>query len=199
VIAQLNGRLLFRSPTNSVIDCGGVGYDVTHTPFTADRMQGESASLFIYTHIREDTLQLFGFYSSEERSFFRELLKVSNVGPKLAMGILSGMPLHELMTAFQSKDVASLQKISGVGKKTAERLVVELSDRFGPLLAQIPGTQSAPRWLELESVLSNLGYQRAEIGKAIKKLQVQEKEIADWPLEKLVKTGLGELGRNQIT
>ncbi len=197
MIAFLQGKILYRSPNNSVIDCAGVGYDVIHTPSTAEKMQAETARLFIHTHLREDALQLFGFSSSEERSLFRELLKVSNVGPKLAMAILSGLPVSELISALQKKDISRLQKISGVGKKTAERLVVELSDRFGHLFEQMSNHPGTARWMELESVLNNLGYQRPEIARAIKKLQDQKPDIDEIPLENLVKMSLGELGRSQ--
>src|SRR3954471_7832845 len=109
MIAQLSGKILFKSPTLSVIDCHGVGYEVFHTPFTAEKMTGETASLFIHTVVREDAFQLFGFSTMEERSLFRELLRVNNVGPKLALSIMAGLTYHDLLDALGTNDSSRLQ------------------------------------------------------------------------------------------
>ncbi|MDB5037621.1 MAG: Holliday junction ATP-dependent helicase ruvA [Bacteriovoracaceae bacterium] len=195
MIAQLTGKILFKSTTSSVIDCSGVGYEVFHTPFTAEKLSGESASLFIYSHIREDAFQLFGFFSTEERSLFKELLRVSGVGPKSALSILSGLPYEELLGAIASKDKSRLQNIPGIGKKTAERLMVELSDRLKDLPQSI--STSTPRresrTTELESVLLHLGYQKNEIQRAVNGLKSKNDSFDELPLEALVKSTLKEL------
>ncbi len=197
MIGHLSGKLISKSPTLSVIDCAGVGYEVHHTPHCAEKLTETGVNLFIHTHVREDILQLFGFASLEERSLFRELLKVSGIGPKMALSILSGLPSHELIQALSSKDASRLQKIPGVGKKTAERLVVELADRLKNLAevqwSESAATPSLPKESELESVLLNLGYQRAEIQRVIKVVRSRESGFETLALETLVRSSLREL------
>ena len=195
MIAQISGKILFKSPTSSVIDCQGVGYEIFHTPFTAEKMIGETASLFIHSHIREDAFQLFGFSSAEERAIFKELLRVGGIGPKIALSILSGIPHEELLSALSGKDTARLQKIPGVGKKTAERLAIELSDRLNQMKVYHAESRSASstKESELESILSNLGYQRAEILRAVKTVKDKRSGIDGDSLETLVKYTLKEL------
>ncbi len=195
MIAQLSGKIVHKSPTTSVVDCGGVGYEVLHTPFTAEKILGEVALFFIHTHMREDALQLFGFASLEERSLFRELLKVNGIGPKLALSILSGLPYEEVLQAITRRDQTRLQKIPGVGKKTAERLLLELSDKLKNLPER--STKGAPLLLdkdfELESVLLHLGYQKTEIQRAVKTLKTRLESFEESSLEHLVKATLKEL------
>jgi len=197
MIAHLSGKLLFKSPTLSVIDCQGVGYEVMHSPFCAEKLESEKANLFIHTHVREDALQLFGFSNAEERILFRELLKVNGVGPKMALSIMSGMPYTELVLAIRSKDKTRLQKIPGIGKKIAERLAIELGDRFAemPSLGLEAGTGIGPmpKDSELESVLLNLGYQRSEIQRVQKNIRTREEKYDDLSLEVLVRLSLREL------
>jgi len=186
MIAHLSGKLIHKTPTCSILDCQGVGYEVFHTPFTASQMLGERVNLHIHTQLREDALQLYGFSSPDEKELFRELLRVSSVGPKLALSILSGLPHEELLSAIQSKDIHRLQKIPGIGKKTAERILIELGDRLSKNFApRVPGSSSH---LELESILVNLGYQKNEVSKVIGQLPP-----SDLGLEVLVKTALREL------
>lgn len=195
MIAQLRGEVAFKSPTLSVIDCQGVGYEVFHTPFTAEQLKlSQSVVLFVHTHMREDALQLFGFSSQDERQIFRELLKVTSVGPKLALSILSGISHQDLILALQSKDIARLQKIPGIGKKTAERLSLELADRMGSKLS-LSSSDKASKETELESVLQNLGYQKNEIQKALQSLKTKEENFKDLSLEALVKNTLGVLNQ----
>lgn len=196
MIAYLQGKILFRSPTQSVIDCHGVGYEFFHTPATAQALDKEQAAVYIHTHLREDALILFGFSQASERSLFRELIRVSGVGPKLALSILSGLDVKDLTAAIHAQDVSRLQKIPGIGKKTAERLVIELRDRLKDvgLSSSSQISQSAQ---ELESVLSNLGYPRQEIVKALRRIQDQDPTWENRPLEDLVKTSLGELTRTK--
>lgn len=196
MIAQLSGKLVHKTPTQSVVDCNGVGYEILHSPFTAEKLQGESVSVFIHTHVREDALQLFGFSSQDERHLFKELLKVSGVGPKLALSIMSGMPLEDLLTALRTKDIARMQKIPGIGKKTAERLIVEVSDKivkWSNVATEAPAQNAGLKENELESVLLNLGYQRPAIQRAVKSLKTRETEFDSLPLETLVKQTLREI------
>ncbi len=197
MIAQLSGKLATKTPTASVIDCSGVGYEVLHTPFTAESLKTEQVTLYVHTHVREDQLQLFGFSSTEERALFRELLKVSNVGPKLALSIMSGLAYRELLDALGRKDVSRLQQIPGIGKKTADRLLVEMSDRVSKLALEFAVPANAPdsgsRFYELESVLLNLGYQRTEISRVVKTLRARSSDFEQQPLETMVKTTLKEL------
>lgn len=197
MIAHLSGRILFKSPTQSVIDCNGVGYEVFHTPFTADSLQGDRVSIYVHTHLREDALQLFGFASAEERSMFRELLKVNGVGPKLALSILSGLPVDELTEALTRKDMSRLQKIPGVGKKTAERLMLELSDKIAKGWTLSPSSTplgaSKTQDSDLESVLIHLGYQKSEVQRAVKNVRSKVERFEETSLETLVKVSLREL------
>lgn len=197
MIAQLFGKLIHKTPTQSVIDCNGVGYEIFHTPFTSERMTADNVRVFIHTHIREDAFQLFAFADAQERSFFRELIKVSGVGPKMALGIMSGVPYDELVQAIVTKDMHRLQKIPGVGKKTAERVVLELIDRLKNIEMPIPESSAAPRESELESVLLNLGYQKAEIQRAVKSLKNKQSFHEQTSLEGLIKITLREMAQGK--
>jgi Holliday junction DNA helicase RuvA len=168
VIARLSGIVLEKREDAAVLDVQGVGYLVHLSLQSMARMpaEGARAQLRCHTHVREDALQLFGFVSSEEEELFRLLISVSGVGPKLAINILSGMPATELAAAILHGELARLTKIPGVGKKTAERLVVELKDRIatsglagGAPFSQAPLAASADA--ALLSALVNLGYRPA--------------------------------------
>lgn len=196
MIAHLSGKLIEKTPTWSIIDCHGVGYEVFHTPFTAEKLSGSEVQVHIHSHIREDLFQLFGFFELDERDVFRLLIKVSSVGPKLALGILSGLHFADLVQAIQKQDLSRLTTIPGIGKRTAERLAVELKDKMTALrfstetnLLSLPQTQG--REAELESVLVNLGYQKSEISKALE--NSRSEDWAELPLEALVKNALGFL------
>lgn len=132
MIAQLSGKLIHKEPNAVIIDVGGVGYEVT-IPLSTFYELGEAGgdvSLKIHTHVREDVLQLFGFWTAREKEIFLKLIGVSGVGPKLANTMLSGMPAAELIRAITENDLARLTSIPGVGRKTAERVVVELRDKL---------------------------------------------------------------------
>ena len=130
MIAQLSGKLIYKQPNNVIIDVGGDGYDVTIPVSTFYELgePGIDVSLKIHTHVREDVLQLFGFWTAREKEIFLKLTSVSGVGPKLAITMLSGMPAAELINAITGNDLARLTSIPGVGRKTAERVVVELRE-----------------------------------------------------------------------
>ena len=135
MIAQLRGCLLRKEPQEAVVDVGGVGYRVTIPLSTFYRLgeAGSEVTLLTHTHVREDALALFGFLTAVEQALFERLIAVSGVGPKLAVSVLSGIEAPELVAALRSSDVARLTRIPGVGKKTAERLVVELKDKMQDL------------------------------------------------------------------
>jgi Holliday junction DNA helicase RuvA len=132
LIAQLSGKLVQKQPNTVIIDVGGVGYDVTIPVSTFYELgePGSDVSLKIHTHVREDALQLFGFWTAREKELFLKLTSVSGVGPKLAITMLSGMPAGELINAITNNDLVRLTSIPGVGRKTAERVVVELRDKL---------------------------------------------------------------------
>ncbi|MBW2712806.1 MAG: Holliday junction branch migration protein RuvA [Deltaproteobacteria bacterium] len=135
MIGSLEGVLQDKTPTRVVINVAGVGYEVS-IPFSTFYDlpdEGKVVCLRIHTHVREDTLQLFGFQSMDERTLFKELLRVSGIGPKLAMVILSGLAPEVLQTVIRNEDAKALQAIPGVGKKTAQRIVLDLRDRFEQL------------------------------------------------------------------
>jgi Holliday junction DNA helicase RuvA len=167
VIARLSGVVLEKRGDSAVLDVQGVGYRVHLSLQSLAGLppEGARAQLRCYTHVREDALQLFGFLTAEEEELFHFLISVSQVGPKLALNILSGMPAPELASAILHGELARLTKISGVGKKTAERLVVELKDRIGKsgLAAVRPSQPPPPSGPDaaLLSALVNLGYRPA--------------------------------------
>ena len=171
MIAQVRGRLLRKEPQEAVVDVGGVGYRVTIPLSTFYRIgePGAEVTLLTYTHVREDTLALFGFLTVAEQALFERLIAVSGVGPKLAVAILSGIEAPDLVAALRSSDVARLTRIPGVGKKTAERLVLELKDKVQGLAATegpAPGLAASPKE-DLVSALVHLGYSRPEAERGV--------------------------------
>src|ERR1700684_4631641 len=131
MIAHLRGRLLAKHPNQAVVEAAGVGYDVTISipTFSDLPAMGSEVALHIHTHVREDAIALFGFLRAEEKQLFEKLITVSGIGPKLAITILSGMAADAMAAAIRSNDIARLTKIPGIGKKTAERMVLELRDK----------------------------------------------------------------------
>jgi Holliday junction DNA helicase RuvA len=177
VIAYLRGTLLDKHPSRVVIDVGGVGYDV-HVPLSTFYGLGEpgtSVTLRIHTHVREDVIALFGFATPLEQDLFERLISISGIGPKLGLAVLSGIEPADLIRAIRTQDVARLTAIPGIGKKTAERIGLELKDRL-PQAALASGPAPAPARPEdqfrddLLSALLNLGYQRPAAEKAIDKV-----------------------------
>jgi len=174
VIAQLRGRLLRKQPQEAVVEVGGVGYRVAIPLSTFYRLgeTGCEVTLLTHTHVREDALALFGFLTAAEQALFERLILVSGVGPRLALSILSGIEAPELVAALQSGDVVRLTRIPGVGKKTAERLVVELKDKVKGLLEQeeLPAAASpASAQEDLVSALVHLGYSRSEAERGVER------------------------------
>ena len=155
MIAHLRGQLLTKSPNQALIECGGVGYDVAISvaTFTALPPEGSEASLFIHTHVREDALALFGFAELAEKRLFEKLLTISGIGPKLAITVLSGISAERLVGAIRGQDHATLTKIPGIGKKTAERVVLELKDKLEDMAMPVAAGSSV-RWVRMASASS---------------------------------------------
>lgn len=171
MIGQLRGQILRKSPQEVLLDVGGVGYRVSIPVSTFYRLgeEGSEVALLVHTHVREDILALYGFHSEGEQALFERLIEVAGVGPKLALNILSGIEAPELVDALRQGDLARLTRIPGVGKKTAERLVVELKDKM-PTLAEAPApTATGGLKDDLLSALANLGYSRGEVEKVVER------------------------------
>ena len=173
MIAHLRGRLLSKTPNQAIVDCNGVGYDVAISVATFSELpaEGAEAALHIHTHVREDQIALFGFASMQEKRLFERLLTISGIGPKLAITVLSGISSDRLVTAIRGGDHATLTKIPGIGKKTAERVVLELKDKLDDLAVPDLSTTGAahhgPAADDALSALVNLGYLRPVAQKAI--------------------------------
>lgn len=171
MIAHLRGRLLAKHPNQAIVETGGVGYDVTISIPTFSELPGvgSEVALHIHTHVREDVIALYGFLKSAEKQLFEKLITVSGIGPKLAVTILSGMPADEMIGAIRGNDIGRLTRIPGIGKKTAERMVLELRDKLPP--AGAGETPAVPAFSGVEedvlSALVNLGYQRAAAERAL--------------------------------
>jgi len=171
MIAHLRGKLLAKHPNQAIVETGGVGYDITISVPTFSDLPGigGEVALHIHTHVREDIIALYGFLRSAEKKLFEKLITVSGIGPKLAITILSGMAADEMVNAIRGNDIARLTRIPGIGKKTAERMVLELRDKLAvEKHGEIP---AAPALNAVEedvlSALVNLGYQRAAAEKAL--------------------------------
>jgi Holliday junction DNA helicase RuvA len=171
MIAHLRGTLLAKHPNQAIVETHGVGYDVVISVPTFSELPGAGAevALHIHTHVREDALSLYGFLRLAEKKLFEKLLTVSGIGPKLAITILSGMAADEMVGAIRGGDVARLTRIPGIGKKTAERMVLELRDKLpAPVgVDEVSATQASPVEEDVISALVNLGYQRTAAEKAL--------------------------------
>ena len=182
MIAHLSGTLLSKQATSVILDVGGVGYEVTIPVSTFYDLEepGAKVQLRIYTHVKEDALQLYGFKTARERELFMRLISVSGIGPKLGITLLSGMSADEMIASIRTNNLARLTLIPGVGRKTAERLVVELRDKIASLssaeleeelgeksAAGAPATTEDSLRSDVLSALLNLGYQRSSAEKAV--------------------------------
>jgi Holliday junction DNA helicase RuvA len=171
MIAHLRGKLLDKHPNQAVVETAGVGYDVTITVPTFSELPALDAdvALYIHTHVREDMIALYGFFRPSEKLLFEKLITVSGIGPKLAITILSGMAADEMVSSIRGNDIARLTRIPGIGKKTAERMVLELRDKLpepGPVASPATPTLNAIEE-DVLSALVNLGYQRAAAEQAV--------------------------------
>jgi Holliday junction DNA helicase RuvA len=202
MIAYLSGKLLEKSTNSVIIDVAGVGYEVS-IPLSTFYELGEAGtdiSLRIYTHVREDAIQLFGFKTNRERDLYLRLISVQGVGAKSGISMLSGMSADEIILAIRSNDLARLTSIPGVGRKTAERLVVELRDKVGELSAARDSSLDGKRTAvasdglfdDALSALINLGYQRAAAERALQKAAEEGTEIS---VQKLLRRSLQILAK----
>jgi holliday junction DNA helicase RuvA len=180
MIAHLRGRLFSKQPGQAIVEAGGVGYDVVISipTFTALPAEGAEVSLYIHTQVREDILALYGFLELKEKRLFERLITVSGVGPKLAVTILSGLNPESTVTAIRGQDHVTLTRIPGVGKKLAERLVVELKDKLDDMaIAPAAVVSAGPAGEDVLSALVNLGYQRPAAQKAIEAAVEKDKAL----------------------
>jgi Holliday junction DNA helicase RuvA len=171
MIAHLRGKLLAKHPNQAIVETAGVGYDVTISVPTFSDLPavGAEVALHIHTHVREDQIALYGFLRPAEKLLFEKLITVSGIGPKLAITILSGMAADEMVGAIRGNDLARLTRIPGIGRKTAERMVLELRDKLpeaGPASTPALPAMNATEE-DVLSALLNLGYQRAAAEKAL--------------------------------
>src|SRR5487761_164184 len=180
MIAHLRGRLLSKTPQTVVVEAAGVGYEVTISSptFTALPAEGTEVALLVYTHVREDALALFGFTTATEKRLFEKLLSISGIGPKLAITVLSGLPPERLIAAIHGQDHATLTRIPGVGKKTAERIVLELKDKLEDLGPTPVAGVATPVSEDVLSALVNLGYPRAAAQKGLETAVARDPNVA---------------------
>jgi Holliday junction DNA helicase RuvA len=182
MIAHLRGRLLSKQPHQAIVEAAGVGYDVAISvaTYTSLPAEGAEVALHIHTQVREDTLALYGFLDRNDKRVFERLITVSGVGPKLAITIQSGLPADRLVPALRAQDHATLTRIPGVGKKLAERLVVELKDKLEDMATAVPmGASAGPAVEDVLSALVNLGYQRPSAQKAIETAVAKDKAVGE--------------------
>jgi len=206
MIAHLSGTLLSKQATSVILDVGGVGYEVTIPLSTFYDLEeaGSPVQLRIYTHVREDALQLFGFKTARERELFLRLISVSGIGPKLGITLLSGMSADEMIASIRTNNLARLTLIPGIGRKTAERLVMELRDKVAVLsspeleeeLGAMPEVSGKPSEdlvrADALSALLNLGYQRTAAEKAIGSALAENEEIS---VESILRSSLRKLAK----
>ncbi len=191
MIGYLKGTLIEKKPSSVLMDVNGVGYLVTIPVSTFYDLpeEGTPLSLYIHTHVREDILALYGFRTTREKVLFEKLIGVSGIGPKMAIAFLSGMSADELIPAIQRQDILKLTTIPGVGRKTAERVALELREQISALLSEAAqAAQAKPMQEDLISALVNLGYHRSQADRAVKK--VLEDAKPDSSFETLLKNSL---------
>lgn len=188
MISFLDGVLVSKSPTEITVDINGVGYAVNIPLSTYEKLDGinQRVKIFTHLHVREDAMQLYGFATEAERGLFRLLISVSGIGPRIAQGILSGMGAGELKQAILTGNVAALTTIQGVGRKTAERIVVELKDKLGKV-EETSGVPQSGIFSEALGALVSLGYTRTTAEAALRAVLRESKDL---PLEELVKQAL---------
>lgn len=197
MIGYLRGRLRRAQPELVIVDVGGVGYEV-HVPLSTWyelEGQGENAEveLIVHTHVREDALQLFGFATDRERQLFLRLIAVSGIGPRLAQTILSGMAPGDFVAALTRGDVKALTTIPGVGKKTAERMVLELKEKVRDLAGPDAGRPAPAPEEDLVAALVNLGYRPADAEKAVSAVEAEADDDLHFPAK--LKAALRKLSR----
>jgi Holliday junction DNA helicase RuvA len=201
MIASLTGRLAFKAPTHLVLDVQGVGYEVfiPLSSYYGLPNLSENTSLSVHTHVREDAIQLFGFLTSQEKEAFVLLTSVSGIGPKLALSVLSALPVSDLVSAIQSENVEKLTTVPGIGNKSASRLVLELKDKVGKLHPGLLPANDSPRqgqhvtFDDALSALVNLGYRPQDAKDALK--QVKKVNPESIVLKDMIRESLKELAK----
>lgn len=191
MIGYLNGKIISAKPTKILLDVNGVGYLINISINTFERIsEKESASLFIYTSVKEDSITLYGFFIESEKDMFELLISVNGVGPKLALNILSGIQVDELKNAIQSGDSSRIVAIPGIGRKTADRLVLELKTKVENIVEE--GSASIPFSVKNEAVgaLTTLGYNQKLGEKMVRDILAEEPELS---LEEVIKKSLSKL------
>lgn len=195
MIAHLRGQILTKSPNSVILECGGVGYEllISVSTYTELGETGSTAALYVHTHVREDALQLFGFKEPTEKRLFEKLLTISGIGPKLAITVLSGISPERLVGAIRGGDHATLTRVPGIGKKTAERVVLELKDKLDDLAGFMPASEPTRPSLgavaeDVLSALLNLGYSRPSAQKAVEAAAKHKENLADF--ERLFRASL---------
>jgi Holliday junction DNA helicase RuvA len=193
MIGFLTGKIISSKPTRVVLDVNGVGYIVSISINTFEKISGkETASLFIHTSVKEDSISLFGFYSESEKEMFELLISVSGIGPKIALSLLSGIQTDDLKNAIQSADISRIIAVPGIGRKTAERLVLELRTKVDQVKEE--GMVAIPSSIKNEAVsaLSTLGYNSKIAENIVRNIIHSQPSLS---LEELIKKALGELNR----
>jgi len=193
MIGYLSGKIISSKPTLLLLDVNGVGYDISISINTFEKIaEKETVNLFIYTNMKEDSISLYGFYNESEKEMFKLLISISGIGPKLALGLLSGIETTNLKDAIEIGDVPRIVAIPGIGRKTAERLILELKSKVGDVIAD--GEQTVHRGLKQEAVaaLTTLGYNHATAEKAVREVLSLNN---NYSLEEIIKNALGELNK----
>ena len=197
MIAHLSGKLTHKSPVTIIIDVNGVGYQVfipLSTFYALPELESK-ISLGIHTHMREEALKLFGFYTIDEKKIFEKLITINKVGPKLALTILSGMPPADILSTIDSNDIVKLSTIPGIGRKTTERLILEMRDKLDGLSLDFvakkgPGPEKG-LFDDALSALVNLGYKKSQAEQTLK--NVYAEKVGDTSIENLIKDSLNLL------
>jgi Holliday junction DNA helicase RuvA len=195
MLEYIRGRLVTKQPTLAVIDVNGLGYALKISLSTYQKLpeQDSEVELKTYLHVREDVFQFYGFFDDTERDLFTGLLGISGIGPKLAQTVLSGLSAEKLAKAIQSGDEATLSSISGIGKKTAQRLIVELKDKLKSMRIELAGEEEKSKQIlgvsgeEVLMALLSLGYGRSQAEKAISKVQQSGQSLT---VEEMIKQAL---------
>lgn len=193
MIGYLSGKIISSKPTKIIVDAAGVGYVVNISINTFEKIsEKESVSLFIHTVVREDAITLFGFYNESEKEMFEHLISVNGIGPKLAISLLSGIQTNELKSAIQSGDVSRIIAVPGIGRKTAERLVLELRSKVDNVADEGTSVTSVSRKNEAVLALATLGYNSKTAEGAVRNIL---NSAPDLTLEELIKKALSDLNK----
>ena len=193
MIGYLSGKIISSKPTQLLLDVNGVGYDINISINTFEKIaEKETVNLFILTNVKDDSISLYGFYSEAEKEMFELLISISGIGPKLALGLLSGIETSDLKEAIEIGDVSRIVAIPGIGRKTAERLILELKSKVADVITV--GEQVAHRGIKQEAVaaLATLGYNHATAEKAVRQVLSSNNNRS---LEEVIKNALGELNK----